>query len=38
MERLIIGGGFRKSKLSVSGKILAELPNALIVENLGKEI
>jgi prolyl-tRNA editing enzyme YbaK/EbsC (Cys-tRNA(Pro) deacylase) len=38
MERLIVGGGFRKSKLSVSGKILAELPNAVIVEDLGKEI
>lgn len=38
MERLIVGGGFRRSKLSVSGKILAELPNAVIVEGLGKEI
>lgn len=38
MKRLIIGGGFRKSKLSVPGKILAELPNAVIVEGLGKEI
>jgi prolyl-tRNA editing enzyme YbaK/EbsC (Cys-tRNA(Pro) deacylase) len=38
MERLIIGGGFRKSKLSVPGKVLAELPNAVIVEGLGKEI
>jgi prolyl-tRNA editing enzyme YbaK/EbsC (Cys-tRNA(Pro) deacylase) len=38
MERLVVGGGFRKSKLSVSGKILAEFPNAVIVEDLGKEI
>lgn len=38
MERLIVGGGFRRSKLSVSGKILAELPNAVIIEGLGKEI
>jgi prolyl-tRNA editing enzyme YbaK/EbsC (Cys-tRNA(Pro) deacylase) len=38
MERLIIGGGFRRSKLSISGKVLAELPNAVIVEGLGKEI
>ena len=38
MERLIVGGGFRKSKLSVSGKILTELPNTVIVEGLGKEI
>ena len=37
MERLVVGGGFRKSKLSVPGKILSELPNAVIVENLGKE-
>jgi prolyl-tRNA editing enzyme YbaK/EbsC (Cys-tRNA(Pro) deacylase) len=38
MERLIVGGGFRKSKLSVPGKVLAELPNAVIVEELGREI
>jgi prolyl-tRNA editing enzyme YbaK/EbsC (Cys-tRNA(Pro) deacylase) len=38
MERLIVGGGFRKSKLSVTGKILSELPNASIVEGLGKEL
>lgn len=38
MKRLIVGGGFRRSKLSVSGKALAELPNAVIVEDLGKEI
>ncbi|HSK72034.1 MAG TPA: YbaK/EbsC family protein [Pyrinomonadaceae bacterium] len=38
MERLIIGGGFRKSKISIPGKVLAELPNAVIVEGLGKEI
>jgi prolyl-tRNA editing enzyme YbaK/EbsC (Cys-tRNA(Pro) deacylase) len=38
MTRLIVGGGFRKSKLSISGKALAELPNALIVKELGREI
>jgi prolyl-tRNA editing enzyme YbaK/EbsC (Cys-tRNA(Pro) deacylase) len=38
MERLIIGGGFRKSKLSVPGKALTELPGAVVVEGLGKEI
>lgn len=38
MKQLIIGGGFRRSKLSISGKILAELPNTSIVEDLGKEI
>jgi prolyl-tRNA editing enzyme YbaK/EbsC (Cys-tRNA(Pro) deacylase) len=38
MERLIVGGGFRRSKLSVPGKALAELPNAAVVEELGREI
>jgi prolyl-tRNA editing enzyme YbaK/EbsC (Cys-tRNA(Pro) deacylase) len=38
MQRLIIGGGFRKSKLSIPGKALVELPNVIIVEGLGKEI
>jgi prolyl-tRNA editing enzyme YbaK/EbsC (Cys-tRNA(Pro) deacylase) len=38
MERLIVGGGFRRSKISVPGKVLAELPNALVVEGLGREI
>ena len=38
MKRLIVGGGFRKSKLSVPGKALTELPNAVVVEGLGKEI
>lgn len=38
MPRLIIGGGYRKSKLSVPGKALAELPNALVIEGLGIEI
>lgn len=38
LERLIIGGGFRKSKISLPGKALAELPNAKVIENLGVEI
>jgi prolyl-tRNA editing enzyme YbaK/EbsC (Cys-tRNA(Pro) deacylase) len=38
MDRLIIGGGYRKSKLSVPGQALGELPNAIVIENLGKEI
>ena len=38
MERLIVGGGYRKSKLSIPGKILAELPNAMVIEGLGVEI
>lgn len=38
MDRLIVGGGYRRSKLSVPGKALAELANATVVEDLGKEI
>lgn len=38
MDRLIVGGGYRKSKISVPGKALAELPNAVVVENLGQRI
>jgi prolyl-tRNA editing enzyme YbaK/EbsC (Cys-tRNA(Pro) deacylase) len=35
MPHLIIGGGLRKSKLSLPGKVLAELPGAVVLENLG---
>lgn len=35
LEKLIIGGGYRKSKLLVPGQLLAELPNAQVVESLG---
>lgn len=35
LEKLIIGGGYRKSKLLVPGAFLAELPNAQVVEGLG---
>lgn len=35
LEKLIIGGGYRKSKLLVPGALLAELPNAQVVEGLG---
>jgi prolyl-tRNA editing enzyme YbaK/EbsC (Cys-tRNA(Pro) deacylase) len=38
MERLIVGGGYRKSKLPVPGKVLTELANAIIVEGLGVEV
>lgn len=38
MKRLIVGGGFRKSKLSVPGRALIELPNARVIKNLGIEI
>lgn len=37
-DRIIVGGGYRKSKISISGKALAELPNAIVVEGLGVEI
>ncbi len=33
--RLIVGSGLRKSKIIVSGKVLAELPNATVLESLG---
>ncbi|PCI18912.1 hypothetical protein COB64_04570 [Candidatus Wolfebacteria bacterium] len=33
---VIIGSGIRKSKLAVSGKFLATLPNVHVLENLGK--
>lgn len=35
LDKLIIGGGYRKSKLLVPGAFLAELPHARIVDNLG---
>lgn len=35
LDRLIIGGGYRTSKLLVPGKFLAELPHAQVVEGLG---
>lgn len=34
-EALIIGSGVRRSKIFVSGKTLAGLPNAVVLENLG---
>lgn len=34
-KEVIIGSGIRKSKLIASGKFLANLPNAVILENLG---
>ena len=37
LEWAIIGGGIRKSKLVVGGQLLAELPNAIIL-NIRKEI
>lgn len=35
-DYLVVGGGLRKAKLLIPGKALAELPNAHIVEDLGK--
>jgi prolyl-tRNA editing enzyme YbaK/EbsC (Cys-tRNA(Pro) deacylase) len=35
-DYLIIGSGIRGSKLAVPGKLLASLPNAQVVENLGR--
>ena len=32
---VVIGSGIRKSKLIVTGKFLADLPNAVILEGLG---
>lgn len=35
-DYVIIGSGIRKSKLAVSGKFLASLPNAQVLEGLGQ--
>lgn len=35
-DYVVIGSGIRKSKLILPGKILAELPNVVILENLGR--
>lgn len=34
LPRVIVGGGLKKSKLSLPGKALTELPNAIVVEGL----
>lgn len=36
-EYVIIGSGIRKSKLAVPGKLLGGLPNAQVLEGLGRE-
>lgn len=38
LEKLIVGGGYRKSKLLVPGAFLAELPGARVIDNLGISI
>jgi prolyl-tRNA editing enzyme YbaK/EbsC (Cys-tRNA(Pro) deacylase) len=35
LEKIIIGGGNRNTKLIVSGRLLASLPNAVIIDGLG---
>ena len=35
-DYLVIGGGLRSAKLLIPGKALAELPNAFVIEDLGK--
>lgn len=36
LEKIIIGGGNRNTKLIVSGRLLASLPNSVIIDGLGK--
>ena len=36
-EYVVIGSGIRKSKLAVSGSFLASLPNAEVLEGLGRQ-
>ncbi len=38
LGNIIIGGGYRKSKIYLPGKILAELPGAMVLPDLGVEI
>jgi prolyl-tRNA editing enzyme YbaK/EbsC (Cys-tRNA(Pro) deacylase) len=38
MKRLITGGGFRKSKLSLSGRTSLKSANAVVAEESGEEI
>jgi prolyl-tRNA editing enzyme YbaK/EbsC (Cys-tRNA(Pro) deacylase) len=33
---VIVGSGMRKSKIAISGRLLAQLPNATVVEGLGQ--
>jgi prolyl-tRNA editing enzyme YbaK/EbsC (Cys-tRNA(Pro) deacylase) len=37
-EYVVIGSGLRKSKLIISGTLLADLPNVKVLENLGQII
>ncbi len=35
-ERVIVGSGVRRSKISLPGSALAELPNAIVLASLGR--
>jgi len=37
-ERVIVGSGLRRSKISLPGAALAELPNAVVLPSLGRTI
>lgn len=37
LEYIVIGSGIRKSKIAISGKTLASLPNTKVLENLGQK-
>jgi prolyl-tRNA editing enzyme YbaK/EbsC (Cys-tRNA(Pro) deacylase) len=37
-DRVVIGSGIRRSKITLPGKTLAELPNAVVLAGLGREI
>jgi prolyl-tRNA editing enzyme YbaK/EbsC (Cys-tRNA(Pro) deacylase) len=36
VPKLVMGGGLRRSKLYFPGRALAELPNAMVIENMAK--
>jgi prolyl-tRNA editing enzyme YbaK/EbsC (Cys-tRNA(Pro) deacylase) len=37
-DRVVIGSGLRRSKISLPGAALAELPNAVVLASLGRAI
>jgi prolyl-tRNA editing enzyme YbaK/EbsC (Cys-tRNA(Pro) deacylase) len=37
-ERVVVGSGVRRSKISLPGKALAELPNAIVLAGLGRPV
>ncbi|HEV3087853.1 MAG TPA: YbaK/EbsC family protein [Candidatus Elarobacter sp.] len=36
MQRVVVGSGVRRSKISLPGAALAQLPNAVVLESLGR--